>query len=407
MAPITRRSFLLGAGAAALTSVGGALTVGRLLDGGGPAATPPDGTAPEAASGDGRLVVLFLDGGNDALNTVVPIGAAAGADRYVERRGDLAIDPASALDLGEGFGLHPALSGTKRLWDAGRLAVVHGVGFTGLDRSHFHCRDVWHAGDDHDHATGWIGRWLDRTATSPLDAVAVGNRLPLVARGVRRSAAVVPVGPFTLPGDDALRRGLTTIAGGADEAGGPLLAAVAASTADLLEVVDRLPAAAPDAGTVDPGSGGALAAKFDTVARLIEADLPTRVFAVDLGGFDTHANQAEVHRELLAEVDGAVTPFLDRFPSGVTVLVYSEFGRRVAANASAGTDHGGGGTLLVAGDVRGGHHGAPPSLERLVDGDLAGPVDFRSVYAELLGGVLAIDPADVLDSPPPPLTLVR
>jgi uncharacterized protein (DUF1501 family) len=401
--PITRRTFLLGAATTAATSAAGVVALDRLLH---EEPVASGAVAPKAA--DRKLVVLFLDGGNDALNTVIPIGAAAGASRYAELRGGLAIDPATTHDIGEGFGLHPSLSGAKALFDDGRLAVVHGVGFSSLDRSHFHCRDVWQAGDEHDLSTGWIGRWLDAEATSPLDAVAVGNRLPLLARGARRSAAVVPAGPFVLPGDARLRAGVTALSGGAGADLPPLAAAVASSTADLLEIVDRIPAPAPPAagGTATAGDDGGLTAKFEAVARIIEAGLPTRVFAVSLGGFDTHATQAATHADLLAEVDAALATFLARVASGVTVVVHSEFGRRVAANASDGTDHGAGGTMLVAGDVLGGHHGEPPSLDALVGGDLATTVDFRSVYAGLLGDVLGFEAKDVLAKTPVALSLV-
>jgi uncharacterized protein (DUF1501 family) len=397
MAPITRRSFLLGSAATVATAAAGGFAFERLHGDGG------DRSA--ASAGDRRLVVLFLDGGNDALNTVLPIAATAGASQYTELRKALAIDPAKAHDIGDGFGLHPALTGMKALWDGGRLAVVHGVGFPGLDRSHFHCRDVWQAGDEHDLATGWIGRWLDRVGTSPLDAVAVGNRLPLLARGAERSAAVVPAGPFTLPGDERLRAGLTAVATGRDAP--PLAAAVGRSTADLLEIVDRIPAPPAGGASSVAGDDRSLTAKFDTVARIIEAGLPTRVFAMSLGGFDTHAAQAATQQDLLAEVDAGVSTFLARVSSGTTVLIYSEFGRRVAANASGGTDHGSGGTMFVAGDVIGGHHGDPPPLDRLDEGDLATTVDFRSVYAGLLGEVLGIESRDVLADAPRPLALVR
>ena len=399
---ITRRTFLLGAAATAATSAAGVVAFDRLVSEDPPSPSPVGAPAPS----DRRLVVLFLDGGNDALNTVVPIGAAVGASRYAELRGALAIDPATTLDIGEGFGLHPSLTGAKALFDAGRLGVVHGVGFSSLDRSHFHCRDVWQAADEHDLATGWIGRWLDVEGTSPLDAVAVGNRLPLLARGATRSAAVVPAGPFVLPGDARLRAGVTALTTGRDLA--PLAAAVASSTADLLGIVDRLPAprtsgAAPSSSA---GDDGALTAKFDAVARIIEAGLPTRVFALSHGGFDTHATQAATHEALLGDVDAAVSSFLTRVTSGVTVVIHSEFGRRVAANASGGTDHGGGGTMLVAGDVIGGHHGEPPPLAALVGGDLATTVDFRAVYAGLLGDVLGFEAKDVLAKTPLALRVV-
>lgn len=396
MRPITRRTFLAGAGAAAI----GATGIGGYRWFSDPASPPLAASNSKAPSAQGRLVLVFLDGGNDALNTVVPLASSA----YVAARGGLAVDPDTTLDIGEGFGLHPTLSGCKQLWDQRRLAVVHGVGFAGLDRSHFHCRDVWSAGGEHDTTTGWIGRWLDLVGSSPLDAVAVGNRLPLTGRGARHSAAVVPTGPFVLPGGAALRSGLEAMSEGDDWDGPHLLADVARSTADLLEVVDQVPdAPAGEAGELD--GGGELGAKLSAVNRLIAAGSPTKVFMVDLGGFDTHANQASMHGQLLSDLDTSIAEFLSAAPDDVTVAVYSEFGRRVRANGSGGTDHGGGGTMLVAGRVIAGHHGEPPPLDALDDGDLRTTQDFRSVYAGLIEGVLGTEASDVLDRAPRPLAI--
>lgn len=393
MADLTRRRFLQGT--AALTA---SFAVSACRDDGAKsAADGADGPTDPPASTDGTLVVVTLSGGNDALNTVAPVADST----YRSARGALALDPASVLDIGEGFALHPALTRTKALWDADRLAVVHGVGFDSLDRSHFHCMDVWQAGDTHDLGTGWLGRWLDLEGSDPLDAVVVGRGLPLLARGKRRSAAVLPPGPFVLPGDATLRTGLASLS--AADPGRPVLeAGVALSTIDLLAVVDTVAPMVAEAPADDT-----LAARLETVAALIDARLQTRAYAVDLGGFDTHAAQAATHEALLAELDAALGAFLEQMADRpVTVLVYSEFGRRVAPNGSAGTDHGGAGTVLVAGAVRPGHHGEPPPLDALADGDLATTVDFRAVYAGLLEGVLGVDAADVLGDAPEPLRLV-
>jgi uncharacterized protein (DUF1501 family) len=284
---------------------------------------------------------------------------------------------------------------------------VHGVGFAALDRSHFHCMDVWQSGSEGDMSTGWVGRWLDAVSDDPLDAVAVGTNLPLLLRGERRSAAVVPAGPVSLPGGDAFSHAVSLL--GADAQAGGLAALVAGSTADLLTVVGtvgpilgRAPAADGD-GDGEAGLGAGL----DAVATMIEHDLPTRLYSVDLRGFDTHAGQAPVHAALLGQLDTALGSFVDRMATRpVTLAVYSEFGRRVAPNASDGTDHGGGGTVLLAGRVRPGHHGEPPPLDALVDGDLATTTDFRSVFGGLVGDVLGIDPADLFDQAPRPLRLV-
>ncbi|MET0579476.1 MAG: DUF1501 domain-containing protein [Ilumatobacteraceae bacterium] len=413
--PISRRHFvrvLSATGAAA--ALAGLDRSAQALAGQWSAAAGP--------STPGTLVLVTLSGGNDALNTVAPIDDP----RYRAARGALALDPTTAHPLGDGFALHPSLTGLKGLWDAQRLAVVRGVGFPGLDRSHFHCMDVWQAGDEDDHTTGWLGRWLDAVGTTPLDAIAVGRDLPLALRGATRSAAVVPVGPFELPGDASLRRAFTTLCA-AETRRPPLHALVASTMADLLAVVDQVGPIGAGIGSADelldegdddqaggadgaPTGGGrasGLAGQFEVVARGIEAGLPARVWSVSLGGFDTHANQAPTHEALLAELDGAVSAFVTRMGlRPVTVAVYSEFGRRVTSNGSAGTDHGTAGTMLLAGTVQPGFHGDPPPFDQLHDGDLVTTVDFRSVYGGVLQGVLGMDAADVFPDGPAPLAVV-
>ncbi|MEO6627228.1 MAG: DUF1501 domain-containing protein [Aquihabitans sp.] len=395
--PLTRRQFLTGAAAlGSATAMGACSSVGDTGDAirkGSPTTSAPTTTSTSPGA-SGTLVLVTLYGGNDALNTVVPVGDPA----YISLRGSLALDPADTHDIGDGFALHPSLPRLAAQWAKNRAAIVHGVGFAGLDRSHFHCMDVWQAGSEDDHTTGWLGRWLDLTGSDPLDAVVLGRSLPLLARGARRSASVVSPGPFVLPGDRALRDLVAMMVGGGGRP--PLLGAVATSTADLLAVVDRV---APVVAKTTAGDD--LASQLDTVATMIEAGLPTRVYNVALGGFDTHADQADTHAGLLAELDTALGDFLDRVDD-VTVAAFSEFGRRVAPNASGGTDHGSGGTVLLAGNIRPGHHGEPPPLDQLDEGDLATTTDFRAVLGGLLGGVLGTDPDDVFDGGVKPLTLV-
>ena len=239
MSPISRRQFLSGAAV-----LGGAAAVGgwKLLDAAGDDANgdastsgSPASTSARASGAAGTLVLVTLYGGNDALNTVVPIGDAG----YAAQRGALALDPARVHTLSDGFALHPALAGCKALWDDDRLAVVHGVGFADLDRSHFHCMDVWQAGSEDALATGWVGRWLDADGADPVAAVSVGRSLPLLMRGATRSAAVVPAGAFELPGDARMRDQLAALTARDDDRT-PLAAMVASSTADLLSVVDTV-----------------------------------------------------------------------------------------------------------------------------------------------------------------------
>jgi len=398
--PVSRRHFLGGAAA-----VGGAVLTGCTSE----APVVPAAEAEPSATkvtdpGDGILVLVNLDGGNDGLNTVCPVTDG----RYRSLRGSLALDPAKTHEMSEGFVLHPSLTSFKRMWDAGNLGVVHGVGFEGLDRSHFHCRDVWQAARSERVTTGWLGRWLDDTGGDALTAVAVDRLLPLVLRGETNSGGVVPSGAFMLPDMAALGDSVTLMAG-VDSRRSDLASAVARSTADLLEVVDVVSPVLGEerSGSDEIGNPEGLTAKLDAVAALISAGVATRVFTVQLGGFDTHAGQAPTHAALLAELDRAVDNLLRRTVGHpVTVAVWSEFGRRVTSNASGGTDHGKASVMLLAGRVAGGHHGDPPGLDRLDDGDLATTVDFRSVLGGLAQGVLGIDAGRYVGTDHPVMAVV-
>ena len=371
-----------------------------------------------------KLVLLTLYGGNDGLNTVIPYLNPV----YASARGALAVEPSTVLPLSEGFGLHPGMPGFKKLWDAKELAVVHGVGFEDPNYSHFESMDIWQAGStDAATTTGWLGRWLDGTNSSPLRAIALGPTLPAALTGARRQGAAIPVGPLTLPGDAteqalyaALARG-----GGADSA----LAAMAADSDEvLLELQRRLGPTLGRESTSDPlhlpdlssglaeapgelaianGGGGSaggdiLAVQLSVVANLILAGTGADVYSVELGGFDTHADQEPTQSALLAQLDSAVTSFVEalrgtRHGDRTTVLVYTEFGRRVGGNASGGTDHGWANVAFLAGpSVKGGFYGEPPSLTNLSEGNTVYTTDFRSLYATALGEILGVDPKPFL-----------
>jgi uncharacterized protein (DUF1501 family) len=241
-------------------------------------------------------------------------------------------------------------------------------------------------------------------------AVNIGAVLPPLAVGANSAAAALPLGRDTpLPADlETALRGLGT----PDPSDSPAEALVTASyraertaAATFATVLDPK-AVQPDHDQLAPaGSAGgqqSLKAQLDIVARCIKVGVPTSVYAVSLGGFDTHADEKGTQQAQLGVLDSALTGFLqdmagDPRGQGVAALVYSEFGRRVTANASQGTDHGTAGPVFVAGrPVKGGFYGAPPSLSDLDNGDLKVSTDFRDVYAELLHRLLDTDPAPVL-----------
>lgn len=345
----------------------------------------------------GVLVVVTLYGGNDGLNTVVPAGDKA----YQDARPQLAYQPHEVLDLGEGLGLNPGMTGMKKLWDDHRLAVVRGVGYPKPDHSHFRSMAIWQtASPDTPAQTGWLGRWLDVTGDDPLRAVSIDPVLPPLLAGQRTAGASLPVNGLKLPTGSV---GEAFQALGQPQQGeAPLQARAARSLADLHTTATKLKPAAQG----QDGGKGKLAAQLDVVAGLVEAGVPTRAYSVSLGGFDTHADERGTQQALLTELDAALSGFISRMRRSdrgkqVVTLVYSEFGRRVHANASEGTDHGTAGPVFLVGEgVRGGFYGDQPSLTNLDNGDLKETTDFRDVYATVLQDVLGTDPDKVLGPHP-------
>ena len=397
---ITRRRFVVasvatGAAAAGLSRLPWHL--GAQAAGASDPAPPP---------GAGPLVLVALYGGNDGLNTVIPYEDPL----YLGGRATLGYQPDQVIPLGEGLALHPNLKGLKSMWDAGHLAVVRGVGYPDPVLSHFDSMAIWQSGQVIGEAanTGWVGRWLDADGTNPLRAMSVGPTLPLLMAGAKVAGAAVPEGGAALPGGTALARVFQAVSK-PDQGRSALGSRVAQTGTDLITVAGTVSdglAAVPASGSA---AGAGLAGQLDLVSRLIRAGLPTRVYSVSLSGFDTHTTEKDTHARLMSELDSALSTFLaglagDKHGAGTVVATFSEFGRRVAQNASGGTDHGTAAPLFVAGaPVRGGFYGDQPPLDKLDSGNLEFTTDFRQVLATVLSQVVGIDPAGVLGGKYQPL----
>lgn len=387
MSRFSRRDFLIVGGLGVAGLAGGvAVTLPKLLE---------SGEERPLADSSGILVVVTLYGGNDGLSTVIPLSDNA----YHDARRDLSYEPAEVIDLDGRHGLNPALQGLANLWRDGELAIVRGVGYPNQDRSHFRSMDIWQtASPAEPSATGWIGRWLDATGGDPLQAVNIGALVPLMVMGEKCTAAALSQAlPPVSPEFETTLEALSS----ADPKDSPAMSAVRESyraSNRSSRAFRPITSGRPQHAVAPPGVDvNTLAADLDVVATCVQARVPTRVYTVALGGFDTHADERGTQQALLQKVDEALTAFSRRMRNtahgrDVVVLVYSEFGRRLAANASQGTDHGTSGPVLVLGpQVRGGFHGDDPSLSDLTDGDLKTTTDFRDVYHEVLTRVLRSD----------------
>jgi uncharacterized protein (DUF1501 family) len=354
-----------------------------------------------AGEGDRVLVLLQFSGGNDGLNTVIPFED----DLYYRARPGLGIPKGQVVRLDGAVGLHPALSALKPHFEKGTLAVVQGVGYPEPNRSHFTSTDIWQTASLTPPArwTGWIGRALDRCAEgaetpalqldpSPLSLALAGERT--VVPAVRDAER------FRVPGGAETAALMDRLA--ATPRGGETAEYLRGQARQAYRTAARLESALRDGKGRDRYPGSDLGQRLWQVARLVEARLPARVYALQLGGFDTHSRQRDAHQALLKLFADAAAAFQGDLEAHgladrVMLLTYSEFGRRVAENRSLGTDHGAAAPLFaLGGRVRGGVHGAHPSLQDLDDGDLRFATDFRSVYATVLDRFLSADARAVL-----------
>ena len=375
-----------------------------------------------AGSGDRVLVVVQLVGGNDGLNTVVPHGL----EGYSRARRALRVPAGQVHKITDEIGLHPSLGGLAKLLENGRVSVVQGVGYPNPDRSHFRSMEIWESARVEAGAveTGWLGRALDATPTKSggdVPGLHVGGKgLPIALRARRGEVPTLDSLEeyrLRLEGDAAGRResrdaidGLARLDRDADD---PLLGFLRRSTLAAYESSRRLESIAPEDSAMAPKyPGTGLAKRLGMVARLIKAGFGTRIYYTSLDGFDTHARQLTTHAALLSELSDAIAAFhADLAAAGqadrVALLTFSEFGRRVAENASQGTDHGAAAPLFVVGPVQNaGLVGDHPNLDRLDDGDLIHHTDFRRVYATMLERWLGVSAAPIVGEGFAPMDLL-
>jgi uncharacterized protein (DUF1501 family) len=372
--------------------------------------------------GSRRLVVIYLGGGNDALNTLISYQDAA----YYSRRPSIAVPAGQVLQVGTDaggrtLGLHPRLGGLLNIFNEGRLALVQRTGYTNSSRSHFEATDIMGTANPQSSiGSGWLGRYLD-TLPRPLDALAAWNTSGETPRALLSGQSGVPAIPnasnytFLSPnrGSAATQERAAAHTMATNPASGrPHLAFVNSTSLGAIETLDRVAQASSYAPTVAyPNNGFALALR--AVAGAIVRGIGSRVYWVQTGGFDTHAEQGGGGGGGYANLMGTLGDGLWAFYSDVrnqglandtTVVVFSEFGRRISENGSAGTDHGAAGVMMILGGaVRGGLHGtagslAPgsPTLENN-SGDVRYETDFRSVYARLLDQWLGVNSVPILN----------
>lgn len=361
-----------------------------------PMAVPP---------GNKVLVVLQLSGGNDGLNTVIPVRN----DIYYKVRPRLGIAKDKSLLLTDETGLHPSLTAFKDFYEDGSLGILNGVGYPNPDRSHFRSMDIWHSASNSNEYvyTGWLGRYLDAQCAGcdkPTQALEIDDVLSMALKG-EQAKGLAMKDPRRLYNTSNEKFFKEIIANHKDEVGEQPVdylyktMAETISSADYIFQQSKLRPSKTTYPTTELGKS------FQTISSLIQSDINTKVYYVSLGSFDTHVAQELQQKRLFTEMNDALKAFVkdlkdsNRF-NDVLITTFSEFGRRVAQNASGGTDHGTANNMFFIGGglKQKGVLNAMPDLNNLQEGDLKHSVDFKDVYATILKNWLKADDKKILNN---------
>lgn len=359
---------------------------------------------------DPILVVIQLTGGNDYLNTLIPYGDPL----YYDNRSNVGIPQDQVLPIDDHFGFNPAAAPIKDLYDQGKVAIINGVGYPNPNRSHFRSMDIWHTCEPDKVGTeGWLGRVirdLDPKSENVLTGVNFGRGLPrsLALSGVPVASVAVleSYGVLTgISGEPERSEALDVFARmyAPTMGSGPVMEYLGQTGLDALKGADILKTAPEKYSSGVEYANSPIGRNLEGIAKVLTADLGTRIFYTQHGGYDTHANQGPAHPKLWTELSQAVTDFYadlkeHNVSENVLMFVFTEFGRRVKDNGS-GTDHGSGGLALAIGDpVKGGMYSEYPSLkaEDLLEGDLHFNMDYRGVYGTMVEKWLGLDANSVV-----------
>ncbi|MBK7305812.1 MAG: DUF1501 domain-containing protein [Chitinophagaceae bacterium] len=351
--------------------------------------------------GNKVVVVIQFSGGNDGLNTVIPVRN----DIYYRERPKLGIAKTDALLLTDETGLNPALQAFKGLYDDGSLAIMNSVGYPNPDRSHFRSMDIWHSASESNEYvnTGWLGRYLDaqcKGCDKPTQAMELDDVLSLALKGEENKGLAfkdpkklfnTSNGPFLKDVNADHKTGEETI---------DYLYKTMSATLSSADYIYQQSKVHPTSQTY-PNTN--LGKDLKTIASLIFSDINTKVYYVSLGSFDTHVNQDNQQKRLFTELNDAVQAFTTDLKNNgrfndVLMMTFSEFGRRVTQNASNGTDHGTANNMFfISGGLKEkGVLNAMPDLSDLNEGDLKHKVDFKNVYATVLNKWLGADDKIIL-----------
>lgn len=356
--------------------------------------------------GNKVTVIIQLSGGNDGLNTVIPYRN----DLYYSNRPKLGIQRSSSLALTDEAGLHPSLTAFKELYDEGSMGIFNNVGYPNPDKSHFRSMDIWQTASNSNEYwnTGWVGRYLDAQCLGcdkPTQALEIDDVLSLALKGenIKGLAFEDPRRLYNTSQEKYFKELLVQHQKDIQEQPVEYLYKTMADTISSADYIFKQSKQRPSTETypnTELGKG------LKTIASLIFSEINTKVYYISLGSFDTHINQDAQQKRLFTELNEAVKAFVkdlktnNRF-NDVLLFTFSEFGRRVAQNASGGTDHGKANNMFFIGGglKKNGLYNPLPDLSNLDDGDLKYQLDFRQIYATVLNNWLGADANQILKQP--------
>lgn len=360
--------------------------------------------------GERILVVVQLAGGNDGLNTIVPYKD----DEYDKLRGELALPGSDVRSLSDELGIHSAMTELCEHYEAGRVSIVNNVGYPNPNRSHFRSTEIWETGSaESDIRTGWAGRYFDSECSrnsSPMLGLQFGDK-PAMTFAHPQGRAVTLNNPSLFTWETSQAGPYLDLLNEPQSTENSELDFLQRTANTTLGLSRKIQISLSEQKTSVKYLPFNFSQSMKIVAQMIAADIPTKIYYVSLGGFDTHTNQLNRHAGLLQELSQGLSSFLtDLEQTGhlerTLVMTFSEFGRRVAPNDQKGTDHGTAGPMFIAGgNLKTGLHGGLPDLHDLDEGDLKYKVDFRSVYASILMRWLGADASKILAGDYPILPL--
>ena len=357
------------------------------------------------------LVVIQLSGGNDYLNCIVPYENG----HYKDARPNIKITDDQVIPLDKGYGLNPGMNPIKDLYDQGKVAIIHGIGYPVPNRSHFRSMDLWHTAEPTTVGSkGWLGQaiaQLDPIGSNVVTAVNFANGLPRAL-----AAPNVPVASVA----DLENYGLLTGVAGAEQrnmalnafsrmytpliGSGAMMDYLGQTGLDAMRGADMLKEGPKRYTSNVEYPENPFAKSMKAVAQVHFADLGTRIFYTQYGSFDTHTDEVALQKHLWEDISSSVAAFFQdlqehQLGDEVTILMFSEFGRRVRDNGT-GTDHGSGGVAFILGNqIKGGHYNEYPSLDpvKLIEGDLAFNNDFRGLYTDILEDWLEVEARPIVN----------